>query len=145
MIMGCYGIGVSRIVAAAIEQNHDDKGIIWPDAIAPFQVVLVPLNYKKSERERAACDTLYQQLTANGLEVLYDDREKERLGVKLADAELIGIPHRLVITERGLDSGTVEYKARRDAEAQDIALSGVIAFLRDKMNTPTGQGMQASS
>lgn len=145
MTMGCYGIGVSRIVAAAIEQNHDDKGIIWPDAIAPFQVVLVPLNYKKSERERAACDTLYQQLTANGLEVLYDDREKERLGVKLADAELIGIPHRLVITERGLDSGTVEYKARRDAEAQDIALSGVIAFLRDKMNTPTGQGMQASS
>src|SRR5699024_6032995 len=102
MPMGCYGIGVSRVVAAAIEQNHDDSGIVWPEGVAPFQVVLVPVNIKKSPRERELAEALYAQLTQAGIEVLFDDREKERLGVKLADSELLGIPHRVVIAERGL-------------------------------------------
>ena len=130
MPMGCYGIGVSRVVAAAIEQNHDDRGIIWPAGIAPFDVVLVPLNLKKSPREGEYCEQLYQQLSAAGLEVLYDDREKERLGVKLADAELIGIPHRVLVTEKGLDNGVVEYKGRRDAEAREIPLDQLLPFLK---------------
>ena len=133
MPMGCYGIGVSRVVAAAIEQNHDERGIIWPDAIAPFQVVIVPVNLKKSEREKAACEQLYQQLQAAGFDVLYDDREKERLGVKLADAELIGIPHRLVVAERALDEGRVEYKGRRDTDSQELPLDSLLDFLRQKL------------
>ena len=109
--MGCYGIGISRIVAAAIEQNHDDSGIIWPAAIAPFQVALLPMNMHKSQRVRDAVDKLYNELTSAGLEVILDDR-KERPGVMFADMELIGIPHRLVLGERGLDAGNIEYKSR---------------------------------
>jgi len=127
--MGCYGIGVSRIVAAAIEQNHDDKGIIWPIAIAPFQVILIPINMHKSLRLREAIDKLYAELIAAGIEVLLDDR-KERPGVMFADAELIGIPHRLTFSEKGLDAGTIEYKARTDKENKDIQLSEVIEFLK---------------
>ncbi|HAJ43857.1 MAG TPA: proline--tRNA ligase, partial [Alcanivorax sp.] len=110
MPMGCYGIGVSRVVAAAIEQNHDDNGIVWPEAIAPFQVSLIPLNIKKSPREKEVAEKLYADLTAAGIEVLFDDREKERVGVKFSDAELIGIPHRVLVAERGLDNGVLEYK-----------------------------------
>ena len=133
MPMGCYGIGVTRVVAAAIEQNHDERGIIWPEAIAPFQVALVPVNIKKSPRERELAETLYAQLSAVGIEVLFDDREKERLGVKLADTELLGIPHRIVIAERGMDNGVLEYKGRRDAENTDVPVDEVVAFLKDKV------------
>ncbi|NIP16750.1 MAG: proline--tRNA ligase, partial [Xanthomonadales bacterium] len=108
MVMGCYGIGVSRIVAAAIEQNHDDRGIIWPDAIAPFQVALLPMNMKKSQRVRAATEALYTELCAAGLEVLLDDRPV-RPGVMFSDMELIGIPHRVVVGEKNLDAGLLEY------------------------------------
>jgi prolyl-tRNA synthetase len=117
MAMGCYGIGVSRIVAAAIEQNHDANGIIWPDALAPFDVVLVPINMQRSEAVAKASEQLYDELGERGLEVLFDDRDV-RPGVKFADAELLGIPHRLVISERGLDAGELEYRHRRDSEAK---------------------------
>ncbi len=133
MPMGCYGIGVTRVVAAAIEQNFDERGIIWPEAIAPFQIALIPVNLKKSPRERELCEQLYRQLTEAGFEVLYDDREKERLGVKLSDAELIGIPHRVVVAERGLDDNTVEYRARRDSENTLVAPDAVVQFLRDRL------------
>jgi prolyl-tRNA synthetase len=129
MTMGCYGIGVSRVVAAAIEQNHDDKGIIWPLAIAPFQVALIPMNMHKSERVRTAVDKLYKELTENGFDVLLDDR-KERAGVMFADMELIGIPHRIVIGERGLDNGSLEYKGRRDKENKDIPLDEIVDFIK---------------
>jgi len=129
MEMGCYGIGVSRIVAAAIEQNHDEQGIIWPIAMAPFQVVIVPIGYQRSERTRKASDELYKELTQAGFDVLLDDRE-ERPGVMFADMELIGIPHRLVIGDRGLEAGTIEYKGRRDKENQQINLGDVVNFLR---------------
>lgn len=128
MEMGCYGIGVTRVVASAIEQNHDDKGIVWPVALAPFSVALVPLNYDKSEDVRQQADALYAQLTAAGIDVLLDDR-KERPGVKFADMELIGIPYRVVISDRGLTNGMVEYKARQDAESQDINLSNIFELL----------------
>ncbi len=131
MTMGCYGIGVSRVVAAAIEQNNDDGGIIWPQAIAPFQVALLPLNMHKSQRLREACEALYEQLTAAGIEVLFEDR-KERPGVMFANTDLIGIPHRLVLGERGLDAGIVEYKHRRDAETSEIPLAGVIDFIKNR-------------
>lgn len=133
MPMGCYGIGVSRVVAAAIEQNHDDKGIIWPAALAPFQVALVPVNIKKSPRERELAEQLYQQLTDAGMEVLFDDREKERLGVKLADSELLGIPHRVVIAERGMDNGVLEYKGRADADNTEVPMDGIVEFLTEKL------------
>ena len=133
MPMGCYGIGVTRVVAAAIEQNHDDRGIIWPAAIAPFQVALVPVNIKKSPRERELAEKLYAELTGAGIEVLFDDREKERLGVKLADSELLGIPHRVVIAERGMDNGVLEYKGRGDAENTEVAMDEVLAFLKGKL------------
>lgn len=133
MPMGCYGIGVTRVVAAAIEQNHDDRGIIWPAAIAPFQVALVPVNIKKSPRERELAEKLYAEMTEAGIEVLFDDREKERLGVKLADSELLGIPHRVVIAERGMDNGVLEYKGRGDAENTEVAMDEVLAFLKGKL------------
>ena len=133
MIMGCYGIGVSRIVAAAIEQNHDDKGIIWPDAIAPFQVALLPMNMKKSQRVREAVEQLYTELTGAGLSVLLDDREV-RPGVMFADMELIGIPHRVVVGEKNLDRDMVEYKARRDADNRDIPRSEISAFLGNQVH-----------
>jgi len=130
--MGCYGIGVTRIVAAAIEQNHDDKGIIWPEPIAPFEVVLVPLNLHKSARVREVADRLYAELTDAGIEVLYDDRDA-RPGVKFADAELLGIPHRLVVGERGLDAGKLEYRGRRDAESTEFPADNAVAFVRSRM------------
>jgi prolyl-tRNA synthetase len=122
MLMGCYGIGVSRIIAAAIEQNHDDKGIIWPSAIAPFEVVIVTIGYKKSEAVRAKADALYQKINELGIDVLLDDRN-ERPGIMFADAELMGIPHRLVIGDRGLEKGVIEYKARDKADSEDIPLN----------------------
>ncbi len=131
LTMGCYGIGVSRIVAAAIEQNHDEKGIIWPEAIAPFTVALLPMNMSKSQRVREAASDLYHQLLTAGIEVLFDDR-KERPGVMFADIELIGIPHRLVISERGLDEGTIEYKGRRDTESQQILRESLMTFLQNR-------------
>jgi prolyl-tRNA synthetase len=132
MTMGCYGIGVSRVVAAAIEQNHDDNGIIWPQAIAPFHIALAPINMQKSARLAEAAEKLYNDLRAAGFDVLFFD-DKERLGSILANIELIGIPHRLVLGERGVDSGTVEYKGRRDAEPQDVSLDGLMDFLRAKI------------
>ena len=132
LYMGCYGIGVTRIVAAAIEQNHDERGIIWPDPIAPFQVVLVPMGMQKSERVREVADRLYAELTAAGIEVLYDDRDA-RPGVKFADAELLGIPHRLVVGERGLEAGKLEYRGRRDIESQEFPLNDALNFIRSRM------------
>lgn len=126
--MGCYGIGVSRIVASSIEQNHDDRGIIWPEAIAPFEVAIVTLNGHKSPAVQEAGERLYTQLRQAGFDVLLDDR-KERPGVKFADMELIGIPHRFVVSERGLEAETLEYKGRRDAEKQDITLDEALPFL----------------
>ena len=128
MEMGCYGLGVSRVVAAAIEQNHDDNGIIWPDAIAPFQVAIVTLNAHKSPTVAEAGEKLYEQLRQAGYDVLLDDR-KERPGVKFADMELIGIPHRFVVSERGLAAGTLEYKGRRDADKQDVPVAEALPFL----------------
>lgn len=117
--MGCYGIGITRIVGAAIEQNHDDNGIIWPDPMTPFSVVIVPINMQRSDAVREASEALYAELTAAGLEVLFDDRDA-RPGVKFADAELVGIPHRLVVSERGLANGELEYRHRRDTESRDL-------------------------
>ncbi|MDH5409568.1 MAG: His/Gly/Thr/Pro-type tRNA ligase C-terminal domain-containing protein, partial [Gammaproteobacteria bacterium] len=132
MTMGCYGIGVSRVVASAIEQNHDDKGIIWPEAIAPFSVVIVPMNMNKSEAVKNKAEELYQQLTDAGIDVLLDDRG-ERPGVMFADMELIGIPHRIVIGDRGLDKGMLEYKSRTDADNQDVPVDGVLEFLQSNI------------
>jgi prolyl-tRNA synthetase len=133
MTMGCYGIGVSRIVAAAIEQNHDDNGIIWPSAIAPFQIALVPINMHKSDRVKQTCDSLYSELTNAGFDVLFMDEQKARLGSMLADIELIGIPHRLVIGERGLDEGKVEYRDRRQSENQHIEIDQLMPFITKQL------------
>jgi prolyl-tRNA synthetase len=130
--MGCYGIGVTRVVAAAIEQNHDERGIIWNEAIAPFHVVLVPINMHKSQRLREAVDSLYQKLLIAGFEVLLDDR-KERPGVMFADMELIGIPHRVVFSEKGLDAGNLEYQGRRDTAPENVALGEIVPFLKEKI------------
>jgi prolyl-tRNA synthetase len=130
--MGCYGIGVSRVVAAAIEQHHDERGILWPDAIAPFQVALVPMKLHKSYRVREATEALYQELTAAGIEVLFDDRD-ERPGFMFADMELIGIPHRLVVGDKGLDQGMLEYKSRRDADLTLVPIAEVLPFLRERL------------
>lgn len=132
MIMGCYGIGVSRVIAAAIEQNHDDKGIIWPDAIAPFRIAIVPLNAQKSPAVLEQAEVLYASLTSLGYDVLLDDRN-ERPGVKFADMELIGIPHRFVIGERSLAENKIEYKGRRDSEAQEIALTDATTFIQQQI------------
>ena len=131
MSMGCYGIGVSRIVAAAIEQNNDDNGIIWPESIAPFQIAIVPINMHKSEPVKLACESLYDELTALGYDVLFMDEAKARLGGMLADIELIGIPHRLVIGDRGLGDGKIEYRHRRQTENQYIDTDDVVRFLSD--------------
>ncbi|SEI65560.1 prolyl-tRNA synthetase [Allopseudospirillum japonicum] len=133
MMMGCYGIGVTRVVAAAIEQNHDEQGIIWPDAIAPFHIALVPMNAHKSELVRETSERLYQELTSAGFDVLLDDRD-ERPGVKFADLELMGIPHRLVIGERSLKQGQIEYKGRRDTEATLVEAQTLLTFLQSKMS-----------
>ncbi len=139
LLMGCYGIGVTRIVAAAIEQNHDERGIIWPAPIAPFQVVLVPINMHKSARVREVTDRLYEELTAAGIEVLYDDRDA-RPGVKFADAELLGIPHRLVVGERGIDAGKLEY--RRPPRHREHR---VPARRRAALHARAGQGLGCSA
>ena len=128
MEMGCYGIGITRVVAAAIEQNHDERGIIWADAMAPFAAVIVPMNYKKSEAVRAAADKIYADLLAAGVDVLLDDRD-ERAGVLLADSELLGIPHRIVIGDRGLKEGNVEYARRTDSEAQSVPVGEIAAHV----------------
>lgn len=130
--MGCYGIGVTRVIAAAIEQNHDEKGIIWPDSLAPFQVCIVPMQMHKSPRVQQAAHELYQQLTDQGIDVLFDDRN-ERPGVMFNDMELIGIPHRIVIGERGLDEGKIEYKHRRDKDSQNIDQAEFFDFLIEKL------------
>ena len=126
--MGCYGIGITRVVAAAIEQNNDERGIIWTEAMAPFTVVIVPMNYKKSADVKAAADDLYQQLQQAGVDVLLDDRD-ERSGVLLHDSELIGIPHRIVIGDRGLKADKVEYQARKDTEATEMAIDTVVSHM----------------
>jgi prolyl-tRNA synthetase len=128
MLMGCYGIGVSRIVAAAIEQNHDEHGIIWPEPIAPFQVVIIPISMHQSYRVREAAEKLYQDLLDAKVEVLFDDR-KERVGVIFADMDLIGIPHRIVISESGIDKGIVEYKSRREQNAREIPIDKILEFI----------------
>ena len=133
LTMGCYGIGVSRIVAAAIEQNHDEYGITWPENIAPFQVAIVPMNMKRSPRVAEQAEALYKQLQQAGVEVLFDDR-KERPGVMFADIELIGVPHRIVISERGIDAGTFEYKHRRNNEKIDLKIDEVFSTLMEKIN-----------
>jgi len=132
MTMGCYGIGVTRIVAAAIEQHHDDKGIVWPEAIAPFTLALVPINMHKSDSVKAKVEELYQRFSELGIEVLLDDR-KESPGVMFADMELIGIPHRLTIGERGLKNGKLEYKYRADADNTEIAVEAAVEFIQSKL------------
>ncbi len=129
MEMGCYGIGVTRVVAAAIEQNHDARGVVFPRAIAPFEVALVPIGYHKSAEVRAAAERLHDELAAAGIDVLLDDRE-ERPGVLFADMDLIGIPHRIVLSERGLAAASAEYKGRRDDKPRDMPLKEVVAFLK---------------
>lgn len=132
MEMGCYGIGVSRIVGAAIEQGNDERGIVFPGAIAPFEVCIVPMGYAKSEAVKAAADSLYAECRAAGIDVLLDDRN-ERPGVMFADMELIGIPHRLVIGERGLQAGQIEYKGRQDTDPTMIAQGEAFAFIKEKL------------
>ena len=124
--MGCYGIGVTRILGAAIEQNHDARGIVWPDAIAPFEVVLCPIGYDRNEGVRAQADALHGQLLHLGVDALLDDRG-ERPGAMFADWELIGVPHRVVVSERGLKDGMLEYQGRRDAAATPMAVDAVLA------------------
>ncbi len=133
MIMGCYGIGVTRIVASAIEQNNDDKGIIWPKNIAPFSVALVPINMHKSEDVKAECERIYSELTAKGIEVLFMDAPKARLGGMLADTDLMGLPHRLVIGDRGLAEGNIEYKGRKDTDNQQIPRENIIDFICEQL------------
>jgi prolyl-tRNA synthetase len=131
MFMGCYGIGVTRVVAAAIEQNHDERGIVWPEPIAPFHVSLIPINLQKSERVRATSERLYVELQTAGFEVLFDDRDA-RPGVKFADDELVGIPHRVVVGDKGLERGVLEYKPRSGEGACDVPLAGIVDFLRER-------------
>jgi prolyl-tRNA synthetase len=131
MVMGCYGIGVTRLVGAAIEQNHDTRGIIWPDSIAPFTLVICPVGWGKSEAVRQAAIELYEKLIVSGIDVILDDRD-ERPGVMFADWELIGVPHRVTIGERGLKEGMVEYQHRRDTEPTKLPLSEIAALARQK-------------
>lgn len=133
MTMGCYGIGISRVVAAAIEQNHDDSGIIWPQPLAPFQVALVTINGHKSQAVAEAAENLYAKLRDAGMEPFLDDRAA-RPGVKFADVELIGIPHRVVVADRGLEDGTVEYRGRRDSDNEHVAIDSIIDHLRERMD-----------
>jgi prolyl-tRNA synthetase len=132
MEMGCYGIGITRIVAAAIEQNSDQRGIIWPEALAPFTVAIAAIGYDRSEIVRAAADRLHDEFEAAGVEVLLDDRG-ERPGVMFADLELIGIPHRITVGERGLKEGKLEYQGRRESAATAIPIAESIAQIRGKL------------
>ncbi|HIM95597.1 MAG TPA: proline--tRNA ligase [Gammaproteobacteria bacterium] len=131
--MGCYGIGVTRVIAASIEQNYDDRGIIFPESIAPFQLVIVPINYNKSTRVKALADDLYQQCSEAGIEVLLDDR-KERAGIMFADSELLGIPHRMVLSDTHADNGNIEYKARNNAEKIEVKFEEALSFIQSKIN-----------
>jgi len=132
MLMGCYGIGVTRVVAAAVEQNHDDNGIIWPLSIAPFQLALLPMNMHKSQRVREACEKLYDEFTDAGIDVFFYDK-KERPGVMFAETELVGIPHRVVIGERGLDSGTVEYRKRGESDNEELVLNDIVETIKQRL------------
>ncbi len=134
MQMGCYGIGVTRILGAAIEQNYDAKGIIWPAAIAPFEVVLCPMGLDRSEAVKEATEALYASLQAAGIDVILDDRG-ERPGAMFADWELIGVPHRVVIGDRGLKDGNLEYQGRRDEAATTVPRDGMLAFLQAKLKS----------
>jgi prolyl-tRNA synthetase len=131
MEMGCYGIGVSRVVAAAIEQNNDERGIMFPAAMAPFSVCIVPIGIAKSAHTRETAERLHDELTAAGVEVLLDDRD-ERPGIMFADMELIGVPHRVVVGERGLKNGTLEYQGRTDTQPQSVPLGEAITFIKSK-------------
>lgn len=133
MQMGCYGIGVTRLLGAAIEQGHDERGIVWPAAMAPFEVVVCPIGYDRNESVRAAADRLHDELAAAGVDVMLDDRG-ERPGAMFADWELIGVPHRVVISDRGLRDGKVEYQGRRDAQATAVSASDVLAFVKGKLH-----------
>ena len=130
--MGCYGIGVSRVVAAAIEQNHDERGIVWPAAMTPFQVALLPIGAARSAAVREATEALYRELVAAGIEVLLDDRDA-RPGVMFADMELIGIPHRVVVSERNLAAGQVEYRGRRDPDHTRVMQADLLGWLRERL------------
>ncbi|MDG2354213.1 MAG: proline--tRNA ligase [Gammaproteobacteria bacterium] len=130
--MGCYGIGVTRVIAAAIEQNYDDRGIIFPQSIAPFQLVIVPINYNKSTRVKALADDLYQQCSKAGIEVLLDDR-KERAGIMFADSELLGIPHRMVLSDTHADNGNVEYKARNNPDKIEVRFEEALSFIQGRI------------
>lgn len=132
MIMGCYGIGISRVVAAAIEQGHDERGIIWPNELAPFQVAICPMNMHKSDRLIDTVEKIYRDLQEAGVEVLLDDR-KVRAGFMFSDMELIGIPHRIVLGDRGLDSGMVEYQGRTDTDSQEVAFADIVSFIKNKL------------
>jgi prolyl-tRNA synthetase len=129
MEMGCYGIGVSRIVAAAIEQNHDERGVIWPQPIAPFHIAIAPIGYGKSAGVKALAERLHDELTAAGIDVLLDDRD-ERPGVMFADLELIGVPHRITIGDRGLKQGQVEYQSRREGKSQMVEIGRALEFAK---------------
>ena len=133
MNMGCYGIGVTRIIAASIEQNHDDRGIIFPKAIAPFELVIVPINYNKSSRVRELADQLYNDCQQNNIDVLLDDR-KERPGIMFADSELLGIPHRFVISDTHADNGKIEYKSRAQSEKDEIDFNDAVSFIIEKLS-----------
>ena len=130
--MGCYGIGITRLPAAAIEQNHDERGIIWPDAIAPFTVVLCPISPDRFPDVKVAADKLYSELLAAGVDVILDDRN-ERPGAMFADWELIGVPHRVTIGDRGLKEGQLEYQHRRDTASSKIDAAGAFDFLKEKL------------
>jgi len=130
--MGCYGIGVTRVVAAAIEQNNDERGIVWPEPLAPFSVAIAPVGYDRSEEVRRTADALHDALESAGIEVLLDDRG-ERPGVMFADLELIGLPHRVTIGDRGLKGGTVEYQSRRDAAATPVEVAAIAAFVKQRL------------
>jgi len=130
--MGCYGIGITRIVGAAIEQNHDARGMIWPEAIAPFAVVVCPIGYDRSPAVREAADALHAALEDAGIDVMLDDRG-ERPGAMFADWELIGVPHRIVLSDRGLKAGELEYQGRRDAAATNVPATEALAFLKGKL------------
>lgn len=140
MMMGCYGMGVSRLVGAVIEQFHDDKGMIWPESVAPFEVIVIAINAHKSEGVAAAAEDIYTGLLARGVDVLFDDRDGVRPGAKFADAELIGIPHRIVVGERGLDNGVIEYQERREGESHDIAVDDAVAHVCDRINSRRNRG-----
>lgn len=133
MEMGCYGIGVTRVIASAIEQNHDDRGIIWSKALAPFQVAIITINGHKSENTQTTAENLYKELLALGIETIFDDR-KERPGVKFADMDLVGIPHRIVIGDKGLEKGVMEYKARTESDNEDIAIDAIVDFIQQKLS-----------